>query len=161
MPVFIITNKKGTVRFIKNYCRLKQQLVRNPHNLPRIGNTTQKLEVFQYATTLYINMGCSMIRLYNASEEMKMIMTEFGKFRYNCLPVGMCASGDISQSKVYEILDDINGVKTYIDDIYPLQQSINLYYHLQKIIHHIQLVCHKLLYHINLKIKTVLQLKTR
>ena len=37
----------------------------------------------------------------------------------------------------------------------------NLYYHLQQIIHRIQLVCHKLLYHLNLKIKTVLKFKTR
>ena len=31
--------------------------------------------------------------------------------------MGMYASGDIFQSKVYELLDDIEGVKTYIGDI--------------------------------------------
>ena len=31
--------------------------------------------------------------------------------------MGMCAYGDIFQSKVDEILSDIKGVKTYIDDI--------------------------------------------
>ena len=44
---------------------------------------------------------------------------------------------------------------------YPLQHSRNLYYHLQQIIHHIQLIRHEQLYHINLKIKTVIQFKTR
>ena len=48
---------------------------------------------------------------------MKTIVTESGKFRYNCLPMGMCASGNIYQSKVDEILGDIEGFKTYIDDI--------------------------------------------
>ena len=31
--------------------------------------------------------------------------------------MGMCTSGDILQAKVYELLGDIEGVKTYIDDI--------------------------------------------
>ena len=46
-----------------------------------------------------------------------MIVTEFGEFRYNCLPMGMFASEDIIQSKVDELIGDIKGVKTYIDDI--------------------------------------------
>ena len=46
-----------------------------------------------------------------------MIVTEFGEFRYNRLPMGMFASEDIIQSKVDELIGDIKGVKTYIDDI--------------------------------------------
>ena len=46
-----------------------------------------------------------------------------------------------------------------INQKYPLQHSRNLYYHLQHIIHHIQLLRHEQLYHINLSIKTVLQFK--
>ena len=45
------------------------------------------------------------------------IVIEFGKFRYNRPPMGMCASVDIFQSKVDEILGEIEGFKTYIDDI--------------------------------------------
>ena len=48
---------------------------------------------------------------------MTTIVIEFGKFRYNHLPMGMCDSGDIFQSKVDELLGDIEVVKTYIDDI--------------------------------------------
>ena len=48
---------------------------------------------------------------------MKKIVTEFGKFRYNRLPMGMYASGYIFKSKVGEILGDIEGVKMHICDI--------------------------------------------
>ena len=48
---------------------------------------------------------------------MTTIATELGKFRYNCLPMGMCASGDILHAKVDKLISDIEGVKTYIDDI--------------------------------------------
>ena len=76
----------------------------------------EKLEGFQYATALDLNMGYYTIRLSPTSQYMTTIVTEFGKLRYNRLPMGMCASGDILQSKVDELLGDIEGVKTYIGD---------------------------------------------
>ena len=45
---------------------------------------------------------------------MTTIVTEFGKFRYNRLPIGMCASGDIFQAKVDDLLSDIEGFKACI-----------------------------------------------
>ena len=77
----------------------------------------QKLEGFQYATALDLNIGYYTIRILPDSQYVKTIVTEFGKFRYNCLPMGMCTSVDILQSKVDKLLGDIYCVKTYIDDI--------------------------------------------
>ena len=48
---------------------------------------------------------------------MTTIVTEFGKFGYNHLPMGMCASGGIFQAKVDELLGDIKSAETHIDDI--------------------------------------------
>ena len=48
---------------------------------------------------------------------MTTIVTEFGKFKYNRLPMGMCASGDIFQAKLDKLLSDIEGVKKCINDI--------------------------------------------
>ena len=50
----------------------------------------QQREGLQYVTTLDINMGYCYIRLFNASQDMAAIVTEFDKFRYNCLPMGVC-----------------------------------------------------------------------
>ena len=47
---------------------------------------------------------------------MTTIVPEFGKFGYNCLPMGMCASGNIFQAKVDELIGDIEGAKTNIND---------------------------------------------
>ena len=46
-----------------------------------------------------------------------MIATEFGKFRYNRLPMSMCNLGDLFQAKVAKLLVDIQGFKTCIDGI--------------------------------------------
>ena len=122
-PVFMIPNKEGTVRFITDYCRINHQLVRKPCPLPRIGETMQQLEGFQYATTLDLNMVYYTIRISPASQYMTTIVTEFGIFRYNSLPMGMCASGDIIQAKVDNLISDIKGLKKYIDDILALRKD--------------------------------------
>ena len=76
-PVFIIPKKEGTVRFIKDYRRINQKLVRNPYPLPRIGETMQQLEGFQYATALYLKIGYYTIGLFPASQHMTTIINEF------------------------------------------------------------------------------------
>ena len=116
-PVFIIPKKEGTVRFITDFRQVNSQIVRKPYPIPRIADTLQQMEGFTYATALDLNMGYYTIRLDPASKDITTIVTEFGKFRYNVLPMGMCVSGDIFQAKVYELLGDIEGVKCYIDDI--------------------------------------------
>ena len=58
-----------------------------------------------------------------ASQDMTTIVTGFGKIRYNRLPMGMCASGYIFQAKADELLSDIEGVKTYINDMLVLSND--------------------------------------
>ena len=77
----------------------------------------------QYVKALDLNMGYYTIRISPASQDMTMIVTEFGKFWYNSLPMVMCASGDIFQAKVDELLGDIEGVKC-ISMIYLSWESI-------------------------------------
>ena len=77
----------------------------------------QKLDGLQYVTVLYLNMRYYTIRLSPAIQGMTTIVNEFCKFRYNCRPMGMCDLGDVFQVNVDELLGDIKGVKTYINDI--------------------------------------------
>jgi Reverse transcriptase (RNA-dependent DNA polymerase). len=115
--VFIIPKKDGTVRFITDYRKVNKLIKRKPYPLPRIANMLQELEGFQFASALDLNMGYYTIRLTPGAKDLTTIVTEFGKFRYNVLPMGMCCSGDVFQAKVDQLLGDIDGVKTYINDI--------------------------------------------
>ena len=105
------------MRFITDYSRLNHQLVRNKYPLPRVGKKMQQLKVFQYATELDLNMGYYIISLSTKSQYMTAIVTEFGKFRYNRLPMGMCDSCDIFQATLDKLIGDIKDVKTYINNI--------------------------------------------
>ena len=111
--VFIIPKKDGTVRFITDHRRINQPLVRNPFPSPIIVNIIQQLDGLKYATAFDLNMFYYNITLYSASQDMTKIVTEFGKFIYHRFCMGMCASVDIFQDKVDELLDEIESVKTY------------------------------------------------
>ena len=63
---------------------------------------------------------------------MPKIITKFGKFIYNCIPMVMCPSGYIFQAKLDKLLGDIKEVKTYIDDILVLRKE-SLRKHINKI----------------------------
>ena len=67
----------------------------------------QQLQLFHYAESLDINMVYYTIMFFPASQDMTMIATEFSKFRYNRLPMGMCDLGDLFQAKVAKLLVDI------------------------------------------------------
>ena len=122
-PVVIILKKVRTVRFITDYFRINQKLVRKPYPLLIIGKTMHQMEGLQFAAALDLNMGYYTIRLSPASQYMTNIVTEFGKFRYNRLPTDMCFLGDKFQAKVNELLFDIKGIKTYINDILVLSND--------------------------------------
>ena len=121
--VFIIPKKEGTTRFIMEYQRINQKLVRNPHPLTKICQTMNQLEGYQYANSLDLSMGYYTIRLLNASQESMLIVTTFWKVRYSRPPMGMCSSGDIFQAKLDKQLGDIEGVKIYIDTILVLRNK--------------------------------------
>ena len=116
-PVFIIPKKEGTVCFITCLKKVNNQILRKPFPIPRIMETLQPSEGFTFASVLDFNTGYYTLPQHECSKDSTTIVTEFGKFSYNCLPIGMVISADVFQSKVYDLIGDIEGDRTYIDDI--------------------------------------------
>ena len=116
-PTFIIPKKDNTVRVISDFRRLNTKIKRKPYPLPRISDTLQNMDGFTYASALDLNMGYYHIVLSPEAADMCTIVTEFGKFRYKRLPMGVAGSPDIFQAKINELLGDIDGIKAYIDDV--------------------------------------------
>ena len=75
------------------------------------------LEGFQYATSLDLNMGYYHIELSPASKELCTIVLPFGKFEYQRIPMGLCNSPDIFQEKMSELMEGLEFVRTYLDDL--------------------------------------------
>jgi hypothetical protein len=116
-PTFIIPKKDGTVRFISDFRELNKLIKRKPFPLPKIQDLLLKLEGFQYATSLDLNMGYYHIELSPDSKKLCTIVLPWGKYEYQRLPMGLCNSPDIFQEKMNILMGDLEFTRTYIDDL--------------------------------------------
>ena len=116
-PTFIIPKKDGTVRFISDFRELNKRIRRTPYPIPKIQDLLLKLEGFKYGTALDLNMVYYHIELSSESKELCTITTQWGKYEYQRLPMGLCNSPDIFQEKMSELLAGLDTVRVYIDDI--------------------------------------------
>lgn len=116
-PTFIIPKKDKTVRFISDFRELNKRIKRQPFPLPKIQDLLLKLEGFQYATSLDLNMGYYHIELSPFSKQLCTIVLPWGKYEYQRLPMGLCNSPDIFQEKMSILMADLEYVRAYIDDL--------------------------------------------
>ena len=97
------TKKDKTVQFISNFCELNQRIKRKSYPIPKIQDLLLKLEGFQLATSLDLNMGYYHIELDAKSSRLCTIVLPWGKYKYLKLPMGLCNSLDIFQEKMNEL----------------------------------------------------------
>jgi transposase InsO family protein len=116
-PTFIIPKKDGSVRFISDFRELNKRIKRQPFPIPKIQDLLLKLEGFQYATSLDLNMGYYHIVLSPMSKRLCTIVTPYGKYEYQRLPMGLCNSPDIFQEKISHLMQGLEFVRAYIDDV--------------------------------------------
>ena len=62
-------------------------------------------------------MGYHHIELSAKSKERRTIVTQWGKYECQQLPMGLCNSPNIFQENIYEIFIVLDTVRVYIDDI--------------------------------------------
>ena len=122
-PSFIIPKKDKTVRFINDFRELNKRIKRRPYPIPHIQDMLLNLEGFQYATSLDLNMGYYHIELCPESKKLCTLVFPFGKYEMQRLPMGLCNSPDIFQEKMSELMDGLEFVRTYIDDLLVLTKG--------------------------------------
>ena len=106
-PTFIIPKNNGLVRFISDFRQLNQRIERKPFPIPKIQDLLLKLEGFQYATSLDLNMGYYHISLTPLSKSLCTIVLPWGKYEYQRLPMGLCNSPDIFQEKMSTLIEHL------------------------------------------------------
>ena len=77
----------------------------------------QTLQGFSYATTLDLNMGYYTIRLSMGAQKICTIVTPWGKYSYTRLPMGIMCAPDIFQEKMSTLMQHLEYVVTYLDDL--------------------------------------------
>ena len=116
-PTFIVPKKDGKVRFVSDFRELNKRIVRNPFPLPKIQDLMLKLEGFQYATALDLNMGYYHIHLTPNASRLCTIVLPWGKYEYTRLPMGVKCSPDIFQERMADLFQGMEYVRAYLDDL--------------------------------------------
>jgi hypothetical protein len=131
-PSFIIPKKDKTVCFLSDFQEVNKRLVRKPFPIPNISMVLQELEGFSYATTLDLNMGYYTIRLDPDASQICTIIFSWGKYSYKRLLIGIAGSPDIFQGKMLELMESIEFVRVYLDDLLCISK-LSLEDHLEKL----------------------------
>ena len=76
-----------------------------------------KLEGFQFGLSLDLNMGYYHILLSPSARKLCTIVLPFGKYEYQKLPIGLANSPDIFQEKMSILMQDLEFVQAYINDL--------------------------------------------
>lgn len=116
-PSFGVPKKNGDIRIVSDFRQLNKWIVRCPYPMPRIQQLFQELIGFQFSTSLDLNMGFFHIPLTPEASKLCAIVLPFGKFQYQRLPMGLCNSPDIFQESMSRLLDGLDSVRVYMDDI--------------------------------------------
>jgi hypothetical protein len=132
LPSFIIPKNDRTVRFSSDFQEVNKRLVRVPFPIPKISTVFQELEGFTFATALDLNMGYYTIRLDPDASKICTIIFPWGKCSYQKLPVGIAGSPDIFQGKMLELMESLEYVRAYLDDL-PCISRLSLEDHLEKL----------------------------
>jgi hypothetical protein len=124
--------KNRTVHFLSNFWEVNKRLIRKPFPIPKMSMVLQELEGFTFATAPDLNTGYYTMRLDPDASRICTIIFPWGKYSYKRLPVGIAGPPDIFQSKTLELMEDLEYVQAYLDDLLCISRS-SLKDHLEKL----------------------------
>jgi hypothetical protein len=102
---------------------VNKRLIRKPFPIPKISTVLQESEGFTFAMALDLNMGYFTIRLDHDASRICTIIFPWGKYSYKRLQMGIAGSPDIFQSKMLELMEDLEYVRAYLDDLLCISRS--------------------------------------
>ena len=116
-PTFIgVPKKDNRVRWVSDFRELNELLERRPYPIPRIQDIMNKRGKYTHFTKIDLSMQYYCFELDDASKKLCTIVTPYGCYEYQRLPMGVKVSPDVAQQLMEDILQDTD-CTVYIDDI--------------------------------------------
>ena len=116
-PIVPVLKSNGKVRICVDFKKLNNimQTVRYP--LPNIDDLLTTLSGHKYYSKLDLSNAYLQIKVNESDKHFLTMNTHQGLFRYNRLPFGLSSSSGIFQNFMSLLLQPIQGVSAYLDDI--------------------------------------------
>ena len=116
-PSFIAPKKDKTAQLIDDLHKLNKRIERAPCPLPKTQDLLLKLQGFQWAAALDLNMGRCRTRRDADLRKLCAMMLPWGKHEMQALPMGLCNSPDAFQEKMSIPMTDFELVRARIDGL--------------------------------------------
>ncbi|XP_068204810.1 uncharacterized protein [Palaemon carinicauda] len=130
-PCLLVGKKNGKFRLCTDYRKINNLTIKDSYPLPRIQDIIDQVSNSTYLTQIDLLKGYYQIKLTETAKEISLFITPFGLFSYNVMPFGLANAPATFQRVMSLILQDLEKVFVYLDDI--IIASDTWVNHIQKI----------------------------
>ena len=117
-PIVPILKADGSIRVCRDYKMTVNQVAKpDSYPLPRINDLLARLGGAKVFSKLDMSQACQQLALDEQSKPFVTMNTHKGLFQYNRLPFGVSAVSAIFQHTMENLLQGIEGVVVYLDNI--------------------------------------------
>ena len=112
-----VLKKNGDVRICVDLKNLNKSVKREKYTLPTLEDVTHKLAGSKVYSKLDATSGFWQIPLNDKSAKLTTFLTPFGRYFFKRLPFGISLAPEIFQKTMERILEGIDGVVCFMDDV--------------------------------------------
>ena len=116
-PCLLVPKPNNKVRLCTDYRKLNLVTIKDSYPLPRIDDILDSIGNSTFLTQIDLLKGYHHIPLSDRAKLMSAFITPFGLFQYERLPFGMSNAPATFQRIINQVIQDLEGVYAYIDDI--------------------------------------------
>ena len=112
----VVKQKTGNVRICVDYKQLNKQVMRPHCMLPNLDDIAPKLVGAKYFSVVDASSGFYQIPLSRESSLLTTFITPYGRYAYNRVPMGISLGPECFQTKMKEMLEELDGCDAIMDD---------------------------------------------
>lgn len=116
-PCLLVPKEDGSLRLCTDYRRVNAVTLPDAYPIPRIDDLVDSVGQSTYISKIDLLKGYYQIKLSEKAQPISAFVTPFGLFQYLRMPFGMRNSPATFQRIMNFILQDLDGVNVYLDDI--------------------------------------------
>ncbi|XP_045537629.1 uncharacterized protein K02A2.6-like [Papilio machaon] len=115
--IVVAAKKDGGIRVCLDPRPLNKAVLRAHYPLPTLAEIACRLQGATVFSKLDARSGFWMCEIDDASADLCTFGTPFGRYQFLRLPYGINCAPEVFHSKIRQILEDLEGVDSFVDDI--------------------------------------------
>ncbi|XP_047998126.1 uncharacterized protein K02A2.6-like [Leguminivora glycinivorella] len=116
-PLVLVAKKNGGIRICLDPRELNVAVRRAHYQLPSLPELATRLRGATCFSVLDANSGFWVVQLDDESADLCTFATPFGRWQFLRLPFGINCASEVFHGKMRQLLEDLEGVDSFIDDI--------------------------------------------